>query len=347
VIHTPQPLVNLQGPGFSENLNEPLATTVIVGETVNPFPFIVGRSRSGTTLIRAALDSHSELAIPQESHFIAKLGRQHRRYESHDGFATRLFIQDIADDFAFKRWDIPPDKVTRSFAERPVTSFRDAIRRIYAINAELQGKSRFGDKTPGYVMHIPLIATIFPESRFIHVIRDGRNVALSHLAAGWGPKTIAEAAVLWKRFVERGIRAGVQLGPERYFEVRYEDFVNDPETHTRDLCRYLDLTFEPEMLRYSERAEAIIGNVNTLLRRGHQNLHLPPTKGLRDWRKEMTRGQVVTFEAIAGDLLQSLDYERAAEHLSVSERLDAKRRWVGVQALRASRRARKLVSANQ
>lgn len=189
-------------------------------------------------------------------------------------------------------------------------------------------------------MSMPLLADLFPESRFIHVIRDGRDVALSYLQGGWGPKTLAGNAVYWKRFVRHGRREGARLGPHRYSEVRYEDLLDDPEREVRRLSRFVGLEFDDSMLRYFERAQALLVTPKHL--QTHGALRLPPTKGLRDWRHEMPRDDVALFESLAGDLLNELGYERATPNVSVRARVLAARHWVGVQAHRVGHRAQKV-----
>jgi hypothetical protein len=305
---------------------------------MNPFPFFLGRGRSGTTLLRAMFDSHSEMAIPQESHFVVNLGVIRRRFERRDGFNTGRYLDELLSHYGFRRWGVPETKLREAFAAEQPATFADAIRTTFSVYAGTEGKSRYGDKTPGYVMHIPLLANLFPESKFVHVIRDGRNVALSYLETGWGPRNLEENAIYWKRFVRRGRRAGRAVGPDRYREVRYEELLEDPEDHVRALCEFLDLGFEEGMLHYFERADKVIGNLRENQLRAHQNLRRPPTAGMRDWRQELSRTDLGVFETIAGGLLEELGYERAVPQLSLGRRLGARRRWLGAQAHRAGRR---------
>lgn len=147
--------------------------------TLKPcFPFIVGRGRFGTSLLRAMLDSHPEMAIPRESHFVVTLGLARERYQTTTGLNTDMLLQDLVGHYGFQRLGLSPHEVTTSFLALPPDSLVDAIRRVFAMYAQSQGKSRYGDKTPGYVMSMELLADLFPESRFIHVIRDGRDVSL-------------------------------------------------------------------------------------------------------------------------------------------------------------------------
>jgi hypothetical protein len=172
------------------------------------------------------------------------------------------------------------------------------------------------------VMHIPFLARTFPEAHFIHLVRDGRDVALSYLAADFGVESLGEAAIYWRRFVRTGYRDGRRLGG-RYREVRYEDLLEDPERVLRSLCEFVRLPYDPAMLRYQSQAERILATTSHA--EHHQRIHLPPTRGLRDWRTQMDRRQVVLFEALAGDVLTEFGYERAASTIPRPVKVEATR----------------------
>ncbi len=293
-----------------------------------PFPFLVGCGRSGTTLLRAMVDSHPEVAIPDEVAFIIRYGRPHRAVQY--GWPRRFDAAACADlivaDSSFRRWSLPETEVRAALADPPPASFAQLVRRLYALVAASKGKSRYADKTPMHVLHLRRLAQLFPEARFVHVIRDGRDVALSYQSVGWGPTTVSEAAVRWRRSVRRGRHDGQRLGPARYCEIRYEDLVVDPERVLRELCPFLGLEWDDSMLRYRDRADAVIAA--TRFPDAHQRLLLPPTSGLRNWRKEMPPKDVEGFEAIAGDLLDELGYGRAGGRPSLPRRLSSRGRIV-------------------
>jgi hypothetical protein len=274
-----------------------------------PFVFVVGRGRSGTTLVRAMLEEHPRMAIPEESHFVVQLARQSARYERDGGFDVHRFAQDLFGHWAFRRWGISRDDTWRALREAHPQDVASALRAVYASYARSVGKERYGDKTPSYVMNIDLLGRTFPEAVFVHIIRDGRDVALSYLATDFGPRTVAHAAMLWDRFVRAGRDAGGRLGSDRYLEIRYEELVADPERVLHDVCGFVGLSFDERMLRYHERAAAFVPS----LAQGehHTNLYRPPTAGLRDWRREMSHRQLAVFESIAGGLLDELGYERS------------------------------------
>lgn len=291
--------------------------------TTRVFPFFVGSGRSGTTLVRAMFDSHPELSVPGESGFITRLGRHAcRRYGCNGTFDSRVFVSDILAHPRFVRWGIREHEVRNALLAEPATNYAEAIRSVYSLYARKNGKSLYGDKTPVYVLNIPYLAGLFPESKFVHIIRDGRDVALSHLSIKeWGPSTIEEAALEWKQRVSAGRRAGENLKPGRYVELRYEELVADPESTLRPVCDVLGLPFDDGMLHYFDRVDRILDP--EYHPQHHKRIALPPTGKLRDWRTQMTSRDAARFEAIAGPLLSGLGYERTCLHVSASIRAEA------------------------
>jgi len=258
-------------------------------------------------------DAHPQMAIPGESVFIASMASKERRYRRDGAFAVDRFVADLVVHPWFVHWGLPEGTVRQTLQASRPGSFSDAIRTVFALYASLRGKQRYGDKTPVYVLCAPLLARLFPEARFIHLIRDGRDVALSLQELPWGPGDLRRAVLYWKRHVTRGRKAGVWLGPDRYCEVRYEALLEDPEGTLRDLCAFIELEFDPAMLRYPVHADELASGFSSEERQIHRHLHRSPTKGLRDWRSQMSREEVAVVEALIGDLLEELGYERATQ----------------------------------
>lgn len=310
-----------------------------------PFPFIVGVGRSGTTLLRAILDTHPDMAIPGESHFIPVMAKDSRRYETPGGFRWEPFLEDLMGHPRFRRWELSEERVRGSFIQDSPLSLAAAFRRVFALFAEGRNKTRYGDKTPAYVHHVASLAALFAEARFVHLVRDGRDVTLSRLDHPTMSASLLELATLWKRGVEKGRREGRWLGPQRYLEIRYEDLVGDPEGATRSLCLFIDLEVDPGMLRYHERAGEIIRP--TQHPQTHSRIHLPPTSGLRDWKTQMAPADIELFDIVAGGLLEELGYERGGRRSGLAHRLSARRRQLGVSTRRVAHAVRKRVTRLQ
>ena len=273
--------------------------------------FVVGSARSGTTLVRMMLNAHSDIAVPPESRFVVEL------WHDQDEVEVAVFLRALEAHKRWPAWETSIDAVRAQLPDGARVSFPTAIESAYRAYARERGKSTWGDKTPRYVESIPLLARLFPDAKFVHQVRDGRNVALSYADVPFGPKNVGKAASLWARRVIAGIRDGRPLGPTRYKELRYEDLVTDAEKSVKSLCAFLDVGYDPGMLDYTERAR---GDVLDRAARYNPNVTSKPMSKVRSWEDDMPRIQVEAFEAVAGDLLDSLEYPRAFPHPSLRAR---------------------------
>ncbi|MBV9992983.1 MAG: sulfotransferase [Alphaproteobacteria bacterium] len=281
-----------------------------------PAPFIVGVGRSGTTLLRLMLDAHPALAIPGETLFLQDLIKR--------GAAPDSFVDIVT---ASETW--PNMAMRREALERAVAgaaSLSEAIRAFYRLYTEHRGKARWGDKTPYYRVYMKDIARLLPEAHFIHVIRDGRDSALSYQGLWFGPgDDFEKQARFWSEAVRNAQAMGRELA--RYTEIRYEALVAEPERTLRGLCAQLALDFDPAMLAYhltaAERLDELkrpfgpkdrtpqdIGTFMAI----HDRAKEPPDAGrIGRWRTEMLPADLSRYEAIAGPLLRELGYETGSQ----------------------------------
>jgi sulfotransferase family protein len=287
-----------------------------------PAPFVVGVPRSGTTLLRLMLDAHPQLAVPPETHFLPKLIRACREAEKAGEDPGERAVELIT---RHRRWpDFGLDEADLRAgleAERALTT-TDAVRAFYEAYAAKHDKPRWGEKTPQYVKTMKRIGAALPEAHFVHIIRDGRDVALSLLGVSWGPSTVEDAAVQWTTQVRRARRKARSVA--HYTEVRYEGLVADPEPVVRRVCEFVDLPFDPAMLAYHERAPERMGALARDLELGggregisageRERQHALVSEAPRGeragrWRQEMDPRDVAAFERIGGPTLAELGYE--------------------------------------
>ncbi len=283
------------------------------------FPFVLGEARSGTTLLRVMLDAHPQLSIPPESYFVSGLYPYRARYERHGSLDLPRLSRDLAGLRKFRDWDLPADALAAAFASpMPGGSYPDAIRLLYGTYAAAHGKPRYGDKSPGYVTRMKLLTRLFPEARFVHIVRDVRSVALSlaEVPGDWATRSVPEGAARWRHRVSRGHAEGMALGGDRYAEVRYEDLVADPERELRRLVEFLLLPWDDSMLRYAHRGLSRVPKGSQAI---HGNVARQPTT-TRDWRSQMKREDLEVVEAVAGDVLTEMGYERAVADPSPAAR---------------------------
>ena len=262
-------------------------------------------------------DAHPEVALAYETHFLA---RPLRRL---DGLPDRELddatCASILEHRYFPRLGLDEASVERVLASSETLS--DLVRGLYAAFAAARGKRVAGEKSPHYVKVLPALHALLPEARCIHVVRDGRDVALSMLdwerrkekRTGKGPwaielwdeEPLAVCALWWAVYLRNADIGREALGPERFLEVRYEDLTRDPETTLAALCAFLDLPEAPEMLRYHEGRTRDDAALSTKQR------WLPLTAGLRDWHTQLAAQDQAFFQALAGPVLEARGYPAA------------------------------------
>ncbi len=201
----------------------------------------------------------------------------------------------------------------REFISRKVFSechsVADFLRIVMDEIAHAQGVNRWIDSTPTNIPHMLRIHRDFPDALFIHIIRDGRDVALSLDKRGWSRplpwdknNSLLAAGIYWEWIVRQGCRNGVALG-SRYVEVRYEDLVQKPASELARLGNFID-----HDLTYDRIAKKSIGSVKNPLTSFDENLRDGNFSPVGRWKTKFTAEQLSWFERLVGDYLKELGY---------------------------------------
>jgi hypothetical protein len=299
--------------------------------TSSPF-FIVGSPRSGSTVLRMMLVSHSRLAVPPETYFLIPLVKRFRT----DRPLTPVELESVVSmmtgslnpravtpdkrrrrvstgELALLRRFWPDLKLSAQDLQRKVNRLtqpylRDVVEVVYRWNMEAEGKVRWGNKTPAYIQILPELAKMYPNSRFIHVIRDGRDVAKSLQATGWFGRWLHDNIRVWTKAIEyqsRWSRSGFR---DRILEVRYESLVLDTEGTLREICRFLGEEFEPQMLAWESKVDEQIPARQSVY---HAKLKSRiGAEGIARWKRAMSAREAFVCEAFMGLHLTRLRYER-------------------------------------
>jgi Sulfotransferase family len=288
---------------------------------VNPYVFIVGCPRSGTTLLQRMVDAHPDLAIVFETHWIPRWFEK-RRGLTPEGYVTPELVGRLLEDRRFKNLKVGRKDLERLIPPSERVPYASFVSGVFDLHGEAAGKRLVGDKTPAYVRSIPTLHELWPETRFVHIIRDGRDVFLSlkdwskaGSAAGrfatWKEDPAETMALWWKWNVQLGQEDGGSLAPKLYHEVRYEELVSEPQATCEALCSFLGLPYDDAMLKFHEGREKSDPDLDA--KKGWR----PVTTGLRTWESDMQPEEVERFEAAAGALLKELGYPRAVPHPSL------------------------------
>jgi hypothetical protein len=272
--------------------------------------FIVGVHRSGTTLLRYMLNSHPRIYIPPESDFFPRFFQRRPCTPMEREQAIRI-LDVVFDSYRFVgEWKGErPDPIAfvSSLPDLMPATFLDALYGQYAHQFEAE---RWGDKTPVYTSYMDLIAQMFPTAQFIHIIRDGRDVALS-MVDKWGKKEfhidVYFAAQSWKRRLRQALASVTRLDPGRYYELRYEQLVADPEPLLREICGFLGEDYVLEMA-----SPHLLGSERIPRDGFHAPVRQSPnTSRAGRWRREMSAADQRLVQRVAGDLLDELSYPLA------------------------------------
>ena len=289
-----------------------------------PLYFLVGCPRSGTYLLSAILNRSGRIAFPRETHFIplfpphlwlaGDLSRPaaRRRLVRAVMMFLRIWLvraEEERDPAELARHSLLAIESESDRIAEAAGDYAELVRGLFAAYATSQGAALAGDKSP-FFHHVPLEtldAAVGGQARFIHIIRDGRDVGLSWMKIKVGPRSLDQAARTWAQHVA-GKRTWGALHPDRYYELCYEDLLAEPEKTLRAICRFVGIPYSDRMLEFHTSAFAVEIAANTSQTRLGQPLD---AHNCGKWKTEMTPSEVSSFEAIARAELASCGYPLA------------------------------------
>lgn len=287
-----------------------------------PFPFIVCYPRSGSTMLRLMLDCHPEMAVPPETHFCDLFGLPSLLQPVSSALRMELLQRIVAhprwNDFNLEECELMT--ALNEVPEGAVSGGR-CLAAFWKLYATKRGKSRWGDKTPQHLLCSAKIASALPETHFIHLVRDGRDVACSFRESWFGKQaSIVDVARDW---VERLARFEAESSAflHRTITVRYEDLVSNPSKTLQDICHFIEIDYSGDMLLYYKGAESRMqelqdlkspnANISRDTRAGiHENVKIPPMMDrIGRWKSQFDRDSERMFNEIAGEMLSRYGYQ--------------------------------------
>lgn len=275
---------------------------------VNPI-FIIGTERSGTNLLRLILDSHQEIAIPHPPHILKNFFKLEPLYGDLGRDANfKKLISDVVVSVELHPYPwgikIDRDRIFRGAKERDLINVFFAIYEQYR---ESVNKKRWGCKSTFMIHHVALVREYYPKAKFLYMVRDGRDVAVSAKKTIFNRYSVYYTAQLWKKEQQIGIYWLNKLTEDDIYLLRYEDLLADPQEAVRSICAFLDISYQEGMLNFFETREAEkSGRLNT----AWKNTSRPIIKNnFGKFKVELARSEVDLFEAIAGSELDYFSYE--------------------------------------
>jgi hypothetical protein len=275
--------------------------------------FMIGTQRSGSNLLRLMLNELPDIAAPHPPHILQRLMPLLPGYgdlEREENF--RLLVDDVCrlvelNPVPWEGVSLDRAAVARRCRNHSLVAVFGAV---YDLAAEAWGKRSWCCKSLANIQYLDEIEAYFgSEARYLYLYRDGRDVAVSFRKAVVGEKHFYHIAREWAGTQRLALRFRENIPANRFFSLRYEDLVSDPETAMRDLCRFLGVPFRRSMLEFykseearrAAEASALWGNVVKPVMRDNTG----------KFRREAAEEDIRIFESVAGDVLDALGYERS------------------------------------
>lgn len=269
---------------------------------------ILGNPRSGTTLLRLMLSAHSKVIVPPEAGFAVWL------YESWQGeFTSLLYVEKLLQTKKIESWNINKKELLAFLNNNNVNDLKEAILYTYKYYGSLAGSEVIGDKNNFYLNHINTLKVINPNMSYIHIIRDGRDVACSYLelmkknyTSEYAPKLttkISEIANEWKlnnQLISNNLKSLNSI------TVRLEDLIENPSKELAKICGLLELEYEEGMLKYYSQAENF-EPVEYDQWKGKNKR--PLSNDNYKYKRKLTSEQVTEFNQIAKKVIHKYGYE--------------------------------------
>ncbi len=276
----------------------------------NPIFFIVGRGRSGSTLLRSIFDAHPNVMIPLESRFVQFLFYKYSTHKKWTKDAAMQVIPDLKNSFEPLTIDKENFWKQLDNLDESSLSFTNLCKLIYLNTYTEFPKEEIaiiGDKNPRYTFFIPTLIKLFPQAKFIHLVRDYRDNIVSVQRSA---KAINESGNIpyivgrW-RLYNNYIQRYQQKFPEKFYTLRFEDLVVEPEKEMQHICDFLKLNFNPEMLKYDKKIESYYKDdgFKTL----HKSLKKPfDVSKIGEWKRKLPKNKVIRAEILAGSFPEGI-----------------------------------------
>lgn len=291
-------------------------------KTVSPqIFFILGRPRSGTTLLRTLLDAHPEIKVPPEYPVLLNLYKEFGKEKNFSPELKKRFFEAFKERLASPNWqysylEIDETSLLKDLESLPESSsFGDVFKLFYlhytSIFPHKQAIMAIGDKNPIFATFGWRLRQIFPDARIIFIVRDYRDNFLSVRKFSFEAPVVALQAYRWKYVVRKAWSFKLQY-PNQTLIIRYEDLVDHPEKVLRLVLAFLGLVWDSQMLDYYKYAEVVKEKYDKeLLELFHKNLGNPVNKSaIGQWKTHLSEREIQMADFVIGEWAAQMGYER-------------------------------------
>jgi hypothetical protein len=278
--------------------------------------FIVGTSRSGSTLLQSMLNTHSQVVIPPETHFFHSYSHLNEVYHEDSRYQFRERLLDFWYDQKTRIRDLGLEKNRVQTAADSLDTYTPV--ELFLLHLTLYRQERkkeiIGEKTPRHILHVPQILKEFPDAKIISLFRDPRAAAYSEIKAHFGSPSVIVTSRRWQKYVAMHQQLENELSSDQYMMLQYRDLVESPKEVLQRITDLIDVSFEEQMLNYYNREEKGFAEGE----KEWKSETFEPLKKNKneEWKTGLSTAQVALVEKWAGSYLKELGYD--AENISIS-----------------------------
>jgi hypothetical protein len=266
------------------------------------------------------LNAHSQIAIPEEATFLIPLLKRKLLCSPIKGEHLRNLIRYLSFNPQFRLWNYDSNGAFSTLSQRKKISFKELIDILFTSYCRSQGKQIWGDKTPSFFRKIDILYFLFPEARFIHIVRDGRDVFDSWRRIDPSKDNAAVVALDWRYKLSRIVKSLQKMPSANSIEIRYEDLLEQPEATIESLCSHIGVRYDSGLTDFYKTSHLFIGD-------HHSNLIFNPIdkSNKAKWKKTLSVKEVQTFNVLAGRYLRKYNYEVPSGSFGISALLNISR----------------------
>lgn len=276
-----------------------------------PF-FIIGNPRSGTTLLRLMINAHPEATVTPECGFALHLANQFSHRSNYDRKLYRDFATAVAHSRKFETWGLSEGDILRLIEQREPKTYTALCTSIYLAYAKQRNKTplALGDKNNYYIKHLDLLTSIFPESKLVFIVRDGRDVACSYREAMKNksrskykpnlPTKIMDIATSWSS----ACQSIVCHSKKNARIIRFEDLISSPLPSINDILDFLDISPTNDSLAYLNELD----EPKEFMAWKNRIAGAPDLSRIGRYKRELTSNEIADFEQESRAELEMFNY---------------------------------------
>ncbi len=293
-----------------------------------PFFFILGRPRSGSTLLATIIDAHPNAILPFESAVIVNLYPKYGHITQWSKTMIEAFYDDLLLNRKFSIWPVDNQQLRDNLLKlEGDCTFETMIKAVYLHFKSFFEKSEIsiiGDKNPVYCFYGKKILDIFPDAKVIHLARDYRDQILSVRKVNFEASVTSLLAFRWKYAQKKIFQLSVPLG-DRYLYLRYEDLVANPDEKVKEIFGFLGLAYDPSVLQFYNKKQKVLEQFTEQeINQFHSSLFHPINNSkVGIWKNQMPEKDILLADHIVGRTAEESNYERRYTHTQLIRYLTA------------------------